>query len=185
MTFSNRTNNNILSKTVDDYSNQSILKPDLYILLFAAKHPENFFGKYGRIKIIKMLPAKSRLLCHLDTQHLIYPVMFDHSCFLIETQQVIIFIIPGQYPWTDTIKSPVPPQLHPLRHGPLIILKPNLYILRNGIMDFIYIIIDTFIHRLNPICHIDLALELTGFIVACQPFQFLNQLTGFLCRNKF
>ena len=57
-------------------------------------------------------------------------------------------------------------QIHLLFHIPLKILKPYLLILRYRIMNRIYRIINTFIHRLDPARHIHLSLQLHRIVLA-------------------
>ena len=75
-------------------------------------------------------------------------------------------------------------QNHFFFYIPLKILKLDPCIAVDGIMDLINIIIDAFIHRLDPAGDQNLTVKLPGFISADQMFQFFNQRLGLTFGDK-
>ena len=68
---------------------------------------------------------------------------------------------------------------------PLKILKLNPGVAANGSMDLVHIIIDAFIHSLDPSGDQHLAVQLSGFVSADQALQFFDQGLGFPFSNEF
>ena len=69
-------------------------------------------------------------------------------------------------------------KLHLFLHIPLIILEVDLSILCNCSMNGIYIIVNRFVHGLNPSRNENLTLQCRCFIFARQFFQLCDQLIG-------
>ena len=51
-------------------------------------------------------------------------------------------------------------------------------------MYFIYIIVDTFVHGLDPAMNKNLSLDLIGLVLADEAFDLLDEFTGLPLRNK-
>ena len=82
------------------------------------------------------------------------------------------------------IPGPAMTQLGFLLHIPLKILKPNLLVLRNRIMNGIHGVVNTLIHGLDSSGYIDLTLQFLGIILPDHCFQLLNQTVRFLLRDE-
>ena len=59
---------------------------------------------------------------------------------------------------------------------PFIIFKFDLFVLIDGGMNIIHIVVDAFIHGLNPPLDIDLPLELFRLMLTGKAFDLFNQL---------
>ena len=68
---------------------------------------------------------------------------------------------------------------------PLKILKLDPGVAANGSMDLVHIIIDAFIHSLDPSGDQHLAVQLPGLVSADQALQFVDQGLGFSFCNEF
>ena len=109
-------------------------------------------------------------------KHLVYPEMLDLCFPTVISYQVVILVIPGQRPGADLIISTVPAKKHLFIHIPVKILETDLCILTDRSVDAVYIIINTFVHSLDPFRHIDLTVQLGSLILACQSFDLMDQL---------
>ena len=97
--------------------------------------------------------------------------MLQDFAAVIVGYQIIIFVVPYQVPRTDMIPLTVMAQFLFFLYVPLEILKTDLRIGIDGRVDFIDIIINTFIHRLNTAAYQNLPLKLFRLVCTCQLLQ--------------
>ena len=97
--------------------------------------------------------------------------MADVAASVVVGDQIIVFVIPREQPGTHFIVTAVPPQFHLFIDRPFKILKTDLHIFRDGIVNHIYIIINIFIDRLAAVGHHDLPVELLCLFPAADRIQ--------------
>ena len=110
--------------------------------------------------------------------------MADVAASVVVGDQIIVFVIPREQPGTHFIVTAVPPQFHLFIDRPFKILKTDLHIFRDGIVNHIYIIINIFIDRLAAVGHHDLPVELLCLFPAAERLQLGNQLSRLLRRDE-
>ena len=180
-----RHDRNIFAETVDQYSDHVVFRLQGDIHFLSPVHSEETSCVAGKIEFPEFLPSFPVLLRQGDLQHLVYPVMFDFPVKRIEPHEVIVFIIPHQLPGADIVPVPVFAQFHFLFHIPAIILETDPYILSDGFMELIDIIINTFVNGFDPPRDRDLAVKLRSLMPAYKGLEFSDQLLGFFVRDKF
>ena len=180
-----RDHHDFLPEPVDDHPGQAVVHQQLHLLLLPAEHAEALLGVIRHVQLPEMFFPLTGLIAHPNMEHLIHPVMPDLPGVGIVTHQIIILIIPGQPPRTDVIPGAVPPQLHFLLHVPLIVLEPDLLILRDRIVDGIHCIIKALVHRLDPAGYKDLPLQLHGLVSADLLLQLPDQGVRLFLGNEF
>ena len=111
--------------------------------------------------------------------------MLYFFCFRIITYEIIVLSFPRKPPRTDMIILSAMSQFHFFLFRPLKILKLNFSIFRYCIVNSIYRIVDTFIHRFNSPGNINLSLQCHCLIFADHFLYFLNQCIAFSLCNKF
>ena len=99
--------------------------------------------------------------------------------------KIIVFVVPHEAPWAYRVKSSVSLQLLLLVDIPFEILKPDLFIRVDGLVEHVYIIIYTLIHRLDSSGNQDLAVEMMGVVPADIGLKLLNELPGFVLCDEF
>ena len=111
--------------------------------------------------------------------------MLDLCVLGVVRYKIIVFVVPHEAPRAYRVKSSVSLQLLLLVDIPFEILKPDLFIRVDGLVEHVYIIIYTLIHRLNPPGNQDLAVEMMGIVPADIGLKLLNELPGFvLCDGQ-
>ena len=109
--------------------------------------------------------------------------MLQNSSLGIVGNQVIIFIIPCQKPWTYLVKSAVLAQLHLFMHIPVKILETNLHIAGYCSINHIYTVVNGFIDRFVAVNDYDLTLQFSGIVIADKLIAFLRDSVGIAKQN--
>ena len=121
---------------------------------------------------------------HFNLHHLVHPVVLAFSACTVICHKIIIFIVPSKRPRAYLIGLPATPQFLLTVSIPLEILKRNLLISVDGIVDVVHRVIDTFVHVLNTVCHMDISRKFLCLVLTRQPFDLLDQCFTFLAGNE-
>ena len=127
-------------------------------------------------------PAHARLSGCLDAQHLINTVMLDNTT--LASDKIVVLVIEYQRPWADHVSLPASLQLHLFAQIPLEILKRDLRIAVDRLVNFIHIVVDGLVHGFDSAGDQYLAVQLLRLRLAGQIRQLLYELTRFPLRNK-
>ena len=110
--------------------------------------------------------------------------MLDDSALLINSNEVVILVLPDHLPRTDLIARSALLQLTLLGYGPFCILEADLPVLRDGSVDLIYVVVDILICILHTVLYDHLPLQILGLVNTGKTLKLLDKLTGFACGKK-
>ena len=134
-----RMDHHIRAETVNDNTDQMVFPFQCNLPVFAAVHAKGLSGKCGKIKVLEVLSAKTALLRHPDLLHLVNAVMLDLPGSLFIADHIVIFVIPCQSPGRNNVFGTTFFLYKFLSDSPLAILKSDLPVILNSLMDSIYI----------------------------------------------
>ena len=92
------------------------------------------------------------------------------------SNQIVVFVVPGQAPGRDFVHIAVFLGNELFLHIPGTVLEADLFVFRNGGVYDIDVCIDSLIVCLGPIVNVDLALKPGGVFNACESLQLSDQL---------
>ena len=164
------------SEAVDDDAGQAVPAPKDHIRVGTAKHAERLFRKSCQVKIFKAVPADPLLIRKADLQHLVHPVVLDDPGRLVESDQVVILVVPGQGPGTDLVFRAAL-FLHKLfGGGPLPVLEADLPVPVHSLVQRIHVVVDLLVAGLHAVPYEDGAIELPGLLLVGQLHELGDQL---------
>ena len=175
----------VLAESVDEDSDHMVLRLQRDTGLLAAEHPEQLVGVTRDIERFELLLPLPLLIQYLNIQHLVHTVVDHDIVFCIIGDEIILLVVPHQSPRAQRVPPAVIAELHLLFEVPLEVLKADLLVGTNGLVDLVDIVVDALVHRLDAARHDDLSVELAGVIPADQRLELADQLARLPVRNKF
>src|SRR5699024_5792530 len=105
-----------------------IRESDPHLFFRPAEHRKCTFCILSQIKATKFFSSFPRLILQLDMEHFVYAEVLHLSCVHIISDEIIVFVVPGQSPWAHMIWAAVLFEPDLFRYGPLKIFKQDLLI---------------------------------------------------------
>ena len=183
--MSQRAHGDVSSEAINNRAHHGVFAFDGHGALLAAEHTEDAFGVFGGIEILKGLPSFAFIIRHRELQHLVHPVVLDDLVGSIIAHQIVVFIVPHETPGADLIPGAAVPQLRFFRNIPVEVLEPNLPVGADGLVELVDGVVNAFVHALHATGDQHLTVEVGGVVFADEPFQLLDQISGFVHRNEF
>ena len=146
-------------------------------------HPEQALGVLGGVKFLELFFPFPGNVRNGQTDDLVDTIVLD--LLTVKGNQVVVLIVPHQTPGTDLVPGAVAAELLLFADGPLKVLKTDLTVGVDCLVQHIDVVVDALIHGLDPVGDQHLAMKMLGFMDAHHGLQLLDQFPGFLFRDEF
>ena len=171
-----RHDHSFCAKAVDNDADQFIPAAEYHIRVRPSEHAEGLFGKCRQVKILKGLLPDPRLISQFDLHHLIHPVVFDDACRFIESNQVVVLIVPCESPGADQVHHAAL-FLHQFPACvPFTVFELDLPVPVHRLVQRVHVVIDALVAGLHAVSDKDRAVELLGFLFIGKPHKLADQL---------
>ena len=185
VSISVRDEDHIPTQPVQHRPYQIVFKPQFYGSFCSGEHAEGLAGVDAHIQLAVGLLPVPLLAGQLDICHLVHPEVLDGIGGGIKGHKIIVLIVPCQGVGAESIPCAVAAKAPLLAHGVFKVVKAELPVCGDGAVDGVDIIVDGFVHGLDPVGHMDLAVEKLRLVYAGQCLQLADKLHGLALGNEF